>query len=201
MKNPILLAMASLMLLSSCEKSAEALIEKVTPSNNSVTANGFTKYTIKKGQHYADGNAYKTIEATEMKFVVKFDSTAIYKTIAPANQYDINKLYGFSDNNADHHQYSARFGWRWSNNALRLFAYIYNNGSVLSKELKTINIGEEVTCKIQVTNTSYLFSINDITERFPRMATTPKAKGYQLYPYFGGDEVAPHDVNVYLKAL
>lgn len=200
MRNPILLAMASVMLLSSCNKAADALIEKAS-NNSTVTVNGFTKYTIKKGQHYAEGNIYKTIETSEMKFVVKFDSTAIYKTIASANQYDINKLYGFSDNNGGHHQFSARFGWRWSNNGLRLFAYIYNNGSVLSKELKEINIGEEVICNIQVTSSSYLFSINDVTERFPRMATTSKAKGYQLYPYFGGDEVAPHDVNVYIKAL
>lgn len=201
MKNPILLAMASLMLLSSCEKSAEALIEKTTSSNTSVATNSFTKYTIRKGQNYADGNAYKAVETSEMKFIVKFDSTAVYKTVLPENQYDINKLYGFSDNNTDHHQYSARFGWRWSNNALRLFAYIYNNGSVLSREVKAVNIGEEVFCKIQVTSTSYLFTINDYTERFPRMATTTQAKGYQLYPYFGGDEVAPHNVYVYIKAL
>jgi len=201
MKNPILLAMASVMLLSSCEKSAEALIEKATTSPNTVTANGFTKFTIKKGQHFAEGNAYKAVELSEMKFVVKFDSTAIYRTAASENQYDINKLYGFSDNNADHHQYSARFGWRWSNNALRLFAYIYNNGSVLSKELKAISIGTEVTCSIMVTSTSYIFTVDGISQGLPRLASTPKAKGYQLYPYFGGDEPAPHDVNVYIKSL
>jgi len=200
MKNPILWGVASLMLLSSCNKAADALIEK-TPDAPTVTVNGFTRYTIKKGQHHAEGNGYKTIETSEMKFAVKFDSTAIYTTKSPANQYDINKLYGFSDNNTDHHKFSARFGWRWSNNALRLFAYIYNNGSVISKELKTINIGEEIRCNIQVTSSSYLFSVNDLTERFPRMATTAKAKGYQLYPYFGGDEVAPHDVNIYIKSL
>jgi len=193
--------MATLMLLSSCEKSAEALVEKATSSNPSVTANGFTRYTIKQGQHHAAGNVYKAIETSEMKFVVKFDSTAVYTTKSAENQYDINKLYGFSDNNSDHHQFSARFGWRWSNNALRLFAYIYNNGNVIAKELKAINIGQEITCAIQVTATSYLFTVNDYTERFPRMATTPKAKGYQLYPYFGGNEVAPHDVNVFIKVL
>ena len=201
MKNPILLAMASVMLLSSCEKSAEALIEKATTSPNTVTANGFTKFTIKKGQHFAEGNAYKAVELSEMKFAVKFDSTAIYRTAASENQYDINKLYGFSDNNADHHQYSARFGWRWSNNALRLFAYIYNNGSVLSKELKAISLGTEVTCSIIVTSTSYIFTVDGVSQGLPRLASTPKAKGYQLYPYFRGDETAPHDVNVYIKSL
>jgi hypothetical protein len=108
-------------------------------------------------------------------------------------------LYGFSDNNADHHQYSARFGWRWSDKALRLFAYIYNKGLVTSQELTTIEIGSEVICSIKVTSTNYLFTVNDITTQLPRMATTEKAKGYQLYPYFGGDEVAPHQINIWIK--
>jgi hypothetical protein len=33
----------------------------------------------------------------------------------------------------------------------------------------------------------------------PRLASTRKAKGYQLYPYFGGDEVAPHLINIWVK--
>jgi hypothetical protein len=33
------------------------------------------------------------------------------------------------------------------------------------------------------------------------MATTPKGQGYQLYPYFGGDETAPHDINIWIKNL
>ena len=30
----------------------------------------------------------------------------------------------------------------------------------------------------------------------PRSSTTAKGDGYELYPYFGGDEIAPHDINV-----
>ena len=60
------------------------------------------------------------VEYSERKFVVKFDSTSIYNTLIPSNQYDINKLYGFSDNDSVHHLYSARFGWRWSDQARKL---------------------------------------------------------------------------------
>jgi hypothetical protein len=200
MKNSLLYALAALLLLlTGCQKTLDAIIEKGTSSP--VNSAGFSKYTIRQGQQYCDQNGFKPVEIEEMKLVVKFDSTAIYQTALAENQNDINKLYGFSDNNTDHHQYSARFGWRWSSNALRLFAYVYNEGTVTSKELTTVAIGAEVNCSIQVTSTSYLFTINGLTERLPRMVTTPKGQGYQLYPYFGGDETAPHDINIWIKNL
>lgn len=198
MKSSILACLAAFLLLTSCQKALDAVIEKGT-STTTTNASQFTKYTIQQGKQYCDQNGYKPVEIEELKFVVRFDSTAIYQTRLAENQNDINKLYGFSDNNADHHQYSARFGWRWSNNALRLFAYVYNQGSVTSKELATVAIGAETNCAIQVTSSSYLFTVNGITERLPRMATTAKASGYQLYPYFGGDEAAPHGINIWIK--
>src|SRR5690348_438301 len=97
-------------LFTGCNKMAETLVDKATPGSSS---GQFIKYTIRKGNQYCDGNNFKEIELNEMKFIVKFDSSAIYQTQLAENQYDINKLYGFSDNNSDHHQYSARFGWRW----------------------------------------------------------------------------------------
>ena len=198
MKKSILFGLAVALVLSGCKKAVEAIIEKGT---SSPATSGFVKYTIAKGQQYTDQSSYRAIETSEMKFVVKFDSSAVYQTRLAENQYDINKLYGFSDNNSDHHQYSARFGWRWSGNALRLFAYIYNEGAVLSKELAIVDIGKEISCSIQVTSSSYLFTVNGITVRMPRMATTPQGKGYQLYPYFGGDESAPHDIHIWIKSL
>jgi hypothetical protein len=200
MKKSVLCSLAALFLLSGCKKAIDTIIEKGT-STSSPAALEFVKYTIPQGKQYADKNGYKAVEISEMKFMVKFDSSAVYQTKLAENQYDINKLYGFSDNNADHHQYSARFGWRWSNNSLRLFAYLYNQGAVTSKELAIVPIGKEITCSIQVTASSYLFTVNGVTERLPRMAATPKGKGYQLYPYFGGDETAPHDINIWIKNL
>ena len=93
--------------------------------------------------------------------MVKFDSSAIYNTSDPSNQYDINKLYGFSDNDSAHHLYSARFGWRWSDNALRIFAYVYNSGVRTSEELGTIQPGTENNCSIKVTDGHYIFCLNN----------------------------------------
>ena len=186
------------LLLAGCSKKTNSLAGPLSPD----LADGqFIKYTIEAGKQYCDGNTYKAIELSEMKFIARFDSTAIYQAQSAENQYDINKLYGFSDNNADHHQYSARFGWRWSDKALRLFAYVYNQGAITSKDLSTVSIGAEVNCSIKVSANKYLFTVDGTTTQLPRMATTEKAKGYQLYPYFGGDESAPHQVNIWIKNL
>ncbi len=191
---------AILLLFCNCSRSTDIIFEDRTLTRLDLS-NYFTLFTIREGQQFTDGNLYKPIETRQLKFSVKFDSSAIYQSLLPINQYDINKLYGFSDNNADHHQFSARFGWRWSDNALRLFAYVYNNGIVISKELGSVTIGKEVNCSIKVGEAIYTFIIDEITEYLPRSSTTSLAKGYLLYPYFGGDELAPHDINIWIKAL
>ncbi len=88
--------------------------KQITPATT------FTNYTIKQGKQFCDQSTFSSVQYTELKFVVKFDSSAIYSTIDPSNQYDINKLYGFSDNNAEHQKFSARFGWQWSDKALHI---------------------------------------------------------------------------------
>jgi hypothetical protein len=196
MKKSIICYAVILLLCGSCTKAFD-LIEVNTPSSKDASEN-FVKYTIKNGQHYADNNPYKKVSTSEMKFVVKFDSTVIYQSVSEENQYDINKLYGFSDNNSMHHQYSARIGWRWSDKQLRLFAYVYNNGNVSSKEMTAIPIGKEVACNIQVAGAEYIFTVNERQEKMPRESTTEAAEGYQLYPYFGGDETAPHDIIIWI---
>jgi hypothetical protein len=187
-----------LFLLSSCEKSQEGVVPINHPGGSTLQ---FIKYSIRAGQQYCDQSVYKQTNYTGLKFIVKFDSSAIYQTVAADNQYDVNKLYGFSDNNDEHHHFSARFGWRWSDGALRLFGYIYNNGVMSFEELGIISIGTENACAIKITAANYVFSLNNTTKSMPRASTTATAVGYQLYPYFGGDETAPHDITIWIKQL
>jgi hypothetical protein len=160
-----------------------------------------TEYVIKAGEHYSNENGYEKANYNELAFTARFDSSAIYKTIDPQNQDDINKLYGFSDNDAGHQQFSARFGWAWVNNALHLYGYVYNNGTRDSKELGTVSIGAENNCSIRVTPTQYIFTLNNKIDSLQRKSTTSTGIGYKLYPYFGGDEVAPHDVRIWIKEM
>lgn len=182
-----------LLLLYSCQKSPDAI-----PANPPVTGN-FIKYSIKAGAHYTGQNNFTPVETEELTFTARFDSSAIYESTTAENQYDINKLYGFSDNGTGHHQYSARFGWRWSDGALRIFAYVYNGGKVMSEELGTAAIGAALHCSIKVSGAHYLFQYNETVTKLPRQSATAKGKGYLLYPYFGGDETAPHDISIWIK--
>lgn len=200
MKQLIVYCFAFLLASTSCKKTVHEMID-VSSSGSSSINNEFTKYTIKAGQHSADLNNYKVVDVSQMKFIVRFDSSAIYTSNSKENQYDINKLYGFSDNDANHHQFSARIGWRWSDNALRLFAYVYNDAAVISKELGIVSVGDEINCSIKIAGSQYLFTVNEYNEVLRRASKTSSGKGYQLYPYFGGDESAPHDVNIWIKNL
>lgn len=209
MKMKLIILSLALFSLASCTKSVDTITSDINVSNisakgQSITAtasNQFVKYTILKGQQYCDKSTYQAAKYEQLSFVVKFDSSAIYQTISKDNQGDINKLFGFSDNNAEHQQYSARFGWRWSNNALRLFAYTYNNSIRSSKELGTVDIGSENSCSIKVSDSTYIFTVNGKSVTMRRESKTVKAEGYKLFPYFGGDEMAPHTISIWLKEL
>ena len=180
----------------SCKKPAVEILENnLTPT--------FTNYKIAKGQHYAnnDSTVFLLTNYKQLRFFCKFDSSATYTTALKENQGDINKLYGFADNNSQHHDFSARFGWNWINNSLHLWAYIYNNGKRSYKDLGSVAIGTEINCTIVVLPTAYVFGVNGKQTLMPRNATTTTAVGYKLFPYFGGDETAPHDVTILVKEL
>ena len=186
------LIVALIMSLNSCSKDEKKDTEQAT--------NQFKTYKITKGQHYSDNAAYKPLSGLKsMSFTVVFDSTAKYYTSNPQNQLDINKLYGFSDNNQTHHAFSARIGWRWSYDKLELLGYVYNDSIVQYTAIGFFPINTELPCKIEVAGNKYLFTISNSNVELPRRATGLTATGYQLYPYFGGDETAPHDIYIRIK--
>ena len=195
----------SLCFLIACSKQDVVLNDKkavteetATTHNNTTTA--YTTYTIRAGQHSSDKNFLKSVRTSEMKFMAKFNSSAIYTTILPENQYDINKLWGFSE--GFNHQYnSARIGWGWSDGALRLYGYVYALGVRYSQEITSVVIGTDITCSIRLSGNSYIFTVNGISKTLPRGPSSTQASGYQLYPYFGGDETAPHTITILLRNL
>lgn len=160
----------------------------------------YSTFTIQKGAHYCDQNPVRSITTSEMKFMVKFDSSAIYQAELPENQYAINKLWGFSEG-ANNHYNSARIGWSWTDNALRLYGYVYVSGELHYQEITSVTIGAEISCSIKLAAETYLFTINGVAVSLPRGAPGSQASGYQQYPYFGGTEVAPHLITILIKSL
>ena len=113
--------------------------------------------------------------------------------------YDINKLYGFSDCDSNHHVNSARFGWRWNGQAIEIHAYCYVNSKRISAVLGTVKINEPAKMSIAIVTGKYMFDLKGEVHTMPRGCPGNFARGYQLYPYFGGDETAPHDVRILIR--
>jgi hypothetical protein len=171
----------------------------------SVPAGIFTTYTIPTGQHFSDKNTRRAIVLNSMPFVARFNTSAMYATANPANQADINMLYGFAEG-PDHQWNSARIGWNWLSGTLRLYAYTYRHGVVRSQFITTAAINTDINCNISfqgfTSATSYfVFTVNGVVVKLPRANFTTTTAGYQLYPYFGGTEIAPHTVTIAIKNL
>jgi hypothetical protein len=171
------------------------------PTIPTAPTKNFDTFLIERGWHFAnnDSNRFEIVDTNIIRFQVRFDSSAIYKTVLPSNQTDVNKLYGFSDNAKHHHHFSARIGWAYFDNALRLFGYVYNDSLRTITPITTVAINTTLQCSIATTANSYIFMVNNTQLIMPRTATTPRALGYKLFPYFGGDEPAPQRVKILIK--
>lgn len=154
-------------------------------------------YRIRAGQQTADQSALVFTPKTTLSFSATFDSSAIYTSQLPENQEDINKLYGFSDCDTHHSIASARFGWNWRNNALWIYAYCYRNGQRVSQALGTVFLNVAYDYQLSIVEGNYVFTFKGQQTTIARGCTTvPSSQRYLLYPYFGGDEVAPHDITI-----
>lgn len=153
-------------------------------------------FTIKKDHHGAKGIRAGMFTAKTMERRVRFDDTSMYETSVASNQGDINKLFGFSDCSTAHHKNSARFGWRWFNNALEIHAYTYAKKKREHKLLKKIEINTSYDMKIKINKKKYVFSIDGVELAEMNRGCKRGGLKYKLYPYFGGDEKAPHDIHI-----
>ncbi len=192
-----LLTALALVLLISCQKE----ISHDQPAPPPVVTPQWVEHIIVKGAHNSDKNIFKAFNKVEQNFMVRFNNSAIYQTVNPSNQPDINKLYGFSDNNQEHHTNSARIGWRWYQNELQLLAYIYNNSIQSDKFITAVPLNQDINCSIKAEGNLYTFKVNNVVVTMPRASTTAGAVGYQLYPYFGGDEPSPQEIKIQIKDL
>ncbi len=193
MKNQFLI-IALLCVLTGCDK------EILLKSTQETAPTNFTTHTISAGKHSSDKSTIKQFSGNQLIVNVRFDSSAIYQSQLKDNQADINKIVGFSEG-ANNHIHSARIGWNWDNNALRLYAYAYVDGERLTSFLTTIAIGAVVKCSIQAVENNYIFTVNNHSLMLPRTVKSEVANGYWQYPYFGGDEVAPHNIYISMQYL
>ncbi|SMD35982.1 hypothetical protein SAMN04488029_2640 [Reichenbachiella faecimaris] len=160
----------------------------------------FKVYKIEKGTHAPVIPKIGSMQSEVLMFTAIFDESAQYKTNIEENQHDVNKLMGFSDCNSMHHDNSARFGWRWLDDQLEIHAYCYVNGERITAFIGTVDLNQKVSYTLQLTSTQYTFQINDEEPVFiKRGDLCDIGVYYMLYPYFGGNEVAPQDISIQIQ--
>lgn len=164
---------------------------------------GYKEYLIKEGKHGAEDTGGGEMTDHALVYDIIFDSTCVYE-IASEDQADINKLFGFSDCNDLHHANSARFGWRWYQNELQILSYTYNNDVVSYQELGAVEFDKSYRYIIYINEDSYEFYIEGImneTVSVDRGNTCDAGYYYFLWPYFGGNQTAPHDMKIFMRRI
>lgn len=166
---------------------------------NKYNADGFRIYTIKKNRHRSVIKVNRT-QKQSFDIQVQFDESAQYDSQDPANQLDVNKLWGVSDCGTTHSKNSIRFGWRWDLDAeqIEILMYRRKNSEFSFKSLGYTNIGNLNYMSLNITADSYVMTLNGVTDSMSRSCDTPCSR-YYLYPYFGGTDRAPHDVTILIK--
>lgn len=163
------------------------------------------QYTIKEGNHYSGLRFRPVLFKKRLNFAFSFDESCLYD-FGDINQKDVNKLVGFSF--GFHHRNSVRLGWRAVDmEKIELLAYVYRKGKLVKEWEEHLYLGlvrpnTQLYGTIEVTRWKYKFTIlgdklSKSTELHRPLLLNPF--GYMLYPYFGGDNKAPHDINLKMQ--
>ena len=160
---------------------------------------GFEIFTINSGQHSSITRS-EAFTGTGINVTVQFDESAEYTLERTNNQADINKLVGFSDCGQHHQSESARFGWRWFDSELQILAYVYREGNLHFELMGAVAMNQSIDLSLRVENDQYRFSGDGLqTVNIARTGNCEAGENYWLWPYFGGDETAPHAIRIQLK--
>ena len=163
---------------------------------------GFRVFTIPEGKHRS-GNFYNTPNDSKIKFDFILNESAEYISEVSRNQTDINKIYGFSDFGKSHLKYSIRLGWRYNPESghIELCWLRHEDGVHKGETIRVIEPNEIYRATIDIQTFWYVIVIDGDTTKVIRR---PKGmwglvRRYYLYPYFGGNEYAPHEVTIRIK--
>lgn len=137
-------------------------------------------------------------------WVVKFDDSCWYELQGP-DQLDTNKLIGIGYL-PGHHIDSARFGWRYdiAKGQVEILAYCYVKGQRIIQSVCFCEVGKEYVLQLKILSNSYYLAAHQ-RGRASSIGSTfvnhyhHKRFKYRLGVFFGGNQVAPHDISIELK--
>ena len=155
-------------------------------------------YTVKKGCHRSSWLPRFTFD-TELILYFEFLTDPSYLLENKSDQGDTNKIFGISDS-WHHHRHSIRIGWRYDTRLLKSICsiYYYRDGKHFIEDLGTIEQNKPYLCFIKIKKDCYSITSLDKKVTIPR---TSKWWGprYLLFPYFGGQQVAPKEFKIEIQ--
>ena len=162
-------------------------LEDVKPGQHQV-------FHIPKNDHYS-ARIIKKYNQNILTFAYRFDETAIYN-LNGIDHFDTNKLLGFKYG-LNPRKNSFRIGWRWSleDEYVIIAAYSYIDGIRSIKDIGYCFINEIYSAEIEETHEEVIYRFKDLTHRVSKSGNE-SGKKYYSFPYFGGNQKAPHDINI-----
>lgn len=165
-------------------------------------------FRIPTGKHYArPWRLGVWFNRKLFSWKVKFTDSCRYD-LRSNDQLDTNKLCGVGFFPGFHHVDSARFGWRYNTatGLIELLAYCYVDKQRIIKPLTSCEIGKDYELKLWASDNIYSFSVWDGDKKsfFGYVTVTyahRKRLQYGLWPYFGGNRQAPHDMKFQFDTL
>ena len=161
-------------------------------------------FVIRQGEHYSKPNITRVFSGQKLSFTARFNESARYTFTgdAASDQDAVNKLYGFSDCRRHHMKASARFGWFWQNGALNINAFVHVETGFITVPMGTMKLNKNYDFSIELSPSldSYIFKFDGHEIEIERQCQQQRAIGYHLQPYFGGRQVAPHDIQIKVTA-
>lgn len=143
------------------------------------------------------------------RFEVQLDCSMRYRLLDSENQYDINKIYGYGFG-FNHHWNSIRIGWTWNLHTKKVdvYAYCYNEGvrdyslihscgcaAKLMFDINRVKFAEGYKWVIVIVENNISYT------KYVDAPINPANWGFRLFPYFGGQDTAPHDIEIKIKEL
>ncbi len=162
-------------------------------------------YKIPRGKHSAEGLHFGLTFKREIKFKASFAESCLYH-FGDTDDYDVNKLFGYSVVWYHHHKQSARFGWRCLNGVdIEILTYTYNEGERQQPQLlHAIRPNQEFIGSIYDHPNYFLFEMDISGIHVSKMIEKKKTSiplRYYLYPYFGGNKLCPYDMFINVEKI
>ena len=160
----------------------------------------YKSYHIKSGNHSCVESKI-AFSSYSQKINFKFTPSCVYdeKLLVSTGW---NKLWGFSA--MFNHQNSLRIGWRCytPTNQFYLCLYAYVNSNRIEIPVGNIKQAlQECYAELWWASNTYYVKIDGMTVSTPQPNKPSSWLTFQQYPYFGGDGVAPYDMEILIKKL